>query len=537
MESESHSQSPQSSTRHRKKTSNACIGCRNRKSRCSGRKPCEKCVGRKEPCVYEERERKAAVPVTYIDSLLARIKLLETRLEAAGAPEIIVSELHQPSQDPQLISGDICETREITAEPDSHPEPEDLINTLVASEPQIKVRRYGHATFLGHSSTLSFSRNVRNLLQNSTAVADPGSVSVEREDASYATSLPSIALDLATVPLPALQYAEYLTNTVLLRLGSLYRLFDPNTFFQRLRAFYDEISKRIFPEASLWHLQFLLVLAFGKSILSREHSDRGPSGMSYFTLVMEALPDIRRMYGDPFLSIEILCLASLFMHATDMLQESYVCIGQAVRVSVTKSLNRVFPEAMRPPNVQYQRELWWTVYSIDCKSAAMLGSSLVMRDEDISIPFPDIKKGDNSQNVFAIHARLSSHLGKILDVIYGVQGHRDKNFIVEVQSILSRLADTSVVLKEHLNLDIEQLNDPLSRDAATLHLLLHQPVLFSLLAPVLSSESNDRHSTSPLDSLLRMCVESAINVLKIMFTLKNHTICGENRLCSEWKLC
>lgn len=55
----------------------------------------------------------------YIDSLLARIKSLETRLEAAGAPEIIVSELHQPNQDPQLISGDICETRESTAEPDS----------------------------------------------------------------------------------------------------------------------------------------------------------------------------------------------------------------------------------------------------------------------------------------------------------------------------------------------------------------------------------------------------------------------------------
>lgn len=62
----------------------------------------------------------------------------------------------------------------------------------------------------------------------------------------------------------------------------------------------------------------------------------------------------------------------------------------------------------------------------------------------------------------------------ILIVIYGVHDHREKNFIVEVQSILSRLAKTSVVLKEHLNLDIEQLNDPLSRDAATLHLLLHQ---------------------------------------------------------------
>lgn len=45
----------------------------------------------------------------------------------------------------------------------------------------------------------------------------------------------------------------------------------------------------------------------------------------------------------------------------------------------------------------------------------MLGSPSVMRDDDISIPFPEIKSGDESQNAFAIHAILSSHLGKILD--------------------------------------------------------------------------------------------------------------------------
>jgi hypothetical protein len=45
----------------------------------------------------------------------------------------------------------------------------------------------------------------------------------------------------------------------------------------------------------------------------------------------------------------------------------------------------------------------------------MLGSPSVMRDDDISIPFPGIKPVDESQNAFAIHAILSSHLGKILD--------------------------------------------------------------------------------------------------------------------------
>lgn len=181
--------------------------------------------------------------------------------------------------------------------------------------------------YLGHSSTLSFSRNVRNLLQRSSPIADPGSVSVERQDISYTTSLPPIALDLASIPLPRLSYAEYLTNTVVTHFGSLYSLFEPEAFLRKLRAFYSERRQGQVPDATLWHIQMLLVLAFGKSILSREHCEKGPSGMAYFTHAIEAMPDIRRLYEHPLLSIEILCLAALFMHATDLLQESYVTVS------------------------------------------------------------------------------------------------------------------------------------------------------------------------------------------------------------------
>ncbi|KAK2598269.1 hypothetical protein N8I77_011693 [Diaporthe amygdali] len=295
---------------------------------------------------------------------------------------------------------------------------EGLTNTLVTSEPQIKVHRYGHAAYLGHSSTLSFSRNVRNLLQRSSSIADPDSISLEREDTSYTTPLPPIALDLASTPLPRLSYAEYLTNTVFIHAGSLYSLFDPAVFLERLREFYDERTRGVAPNARLWHVQMLLILGFGESILAREHSASGPSGMAYFTRAIEAMSDIRRLYEDPLLSIEILCLATLFMHATDLLQESYVTIGKALRIAVTKIMNVSVPDPLQPTNVEYQRRLWWTVYCIDRKSAAMLGSTLLMRDEDISVPFPEIKEGDECQNTFAIHVTLSSHLGKILDDLF-----------------------------------------------------------------------------------------------------------------------
>jgi hypothetical protein len=159
-------------------------------------------------------------------------------------------------------------------------------------------------------------------------------VSVERRDISYTTSLPPIALDLASIPLPRLSYAEYLTNTVVAHFGSLYSLFEPEAFLWKLRAFYSEHGKGQVPDATLWHIQMLLVLAFGKSILSREHCEKGPSGMVYFTHAIEAMPDIRRLYEHPLLSIEILCLAALFMHATDLLQESYVTVSRTASLFI-----------------------------------------------------------------------------------------------------------------------------------------------------------------------------------------------------------
>ncbi|KAG5759243.1 hypothetical protein H9Q72_012631 [Fusarium xylarioides] len=471
----------------------------------------------------------------YLDQLHARIESLETQsrsvqglnsnTEALSSGSVQLNARYLSRNPPQSPLG---ETRT-----PSRSDLSSLTNTLVTSEPQIKVHRYGHAAYLGHSSTLSFSRNVRNLLQQSSPIADPGSVSMERQDISYTRTLPPIALGLSSIAFPKLSYAEYLTNTVIVHIGSLYSIFDADIFLQRLRRFYDARDKGLEIDASLWHIQMLLILAFGKSIQSREHFEMGPSGMNYFTLAIEAMPDIRRLYEDPLLSIEVLCLAALFMHATDLLQEAYVTIGQALRISVTKVLNKRFPEALRSSNFEYQRRLWWTVYCIDRKCAAMLGSPSVMRD-DISIPFPEIKPGDESQNAFAIHAILSSHLGKILDAIYGVHDQQ-RNFLLEVKSILSRIAETYAILRQHLPLDVRQPGQPISRESATLHLLLHQcviltvrPVLFSLLKPLLTSNASipdARHSSSPFESMLKMCIESAVQILKIMSILKQQMMC------------
>ncbi len=60
-------------------------------------------------------------------------------------------------------------------------------------------------------------------------------------------------------------------------------------------------------------------------------------------------------------------------------------------------------------------------------------------------------------------------------------------------------------------------------------ILTVRPVLFSLLKPLLASNApipDGRHSSSPFESMLKMCIESAVQILKIMSILKQQMMCG-----------
>lgn len=87
---------------------------------------------------------------------------------------------------------------------------------------------------------------------------------------------------------------------------------------------------------------------------------------------------------------------------------------------VLQQLNKVVEDvSQRPPDYERRRRLWWTVYCIDRKSAALLGTPSVMRDDDVCMAVPRMGAADfGMQRKFAIHIALSSQLGKILDGLF-----------------------------------------------------------------------------------------------------------------------
>lgn len=132
--------------------------------------------------------------------------------------------------------------------------------------------------------------------------------------------------------LPSREYAKYLAETTLFHLGEIYHVFVKDSFMVNLDQFYDDgsISK---PLSSAWHVQLLLVIAFGKLFLQRGTSPLGPPGAREFLRALRLQEDVLDFWDDPSLRIEILCLISLYLLTADMRPTAYTMVGFYVSIA------------------------------------------------------------------------------------------------------------------------------------------------------------------------------------------------------------
>lgn len=248
-------------------------------------------------------------------------------------------------------------------------------------------------------------------------------------------------------------------------------------------------------------------------------------------------------------------------------------IGQATRIALQQGMNREFePGILSEEENRHRMKLWWTVYMIDRKLTYLMGVPLTLHDVDITVPKPELRgSSSETDSAFAIHLHLSIQLGSILRskqsllsdtelklilaVIYGLQGRLGEKFIGGVQSILQNLADISTELNQNFTMDSLYTTGTVTRIGASLHILYHQvcaltpfiycvltylkciilairPVLLCLLENKLKSSTASPVSDAVV-ALLRVCVESSVQVLQIVQALKNQTIVGKKIHLSE----
>ncbi|KAH6715061.1 fungal-specific transcription factor domain-containing protein [Leptodontidium sp. MPI-SDFR-AT-0119] len=549
----------------KKKTLNACQRCRTRKIKCTGHQPCQHCLSQRRECVFDEKQKKVVVTAEYLQEL---------RNLASGGSDQSVPQQSPPSGVTRLaaLSTDVNEDRRpswsrtasVLATPPSGQserfslaEParsgtiprgvvsNDTLLNLQASVDELSGRREilnsdqnspdaigDEYRRLGHSSSWSFSRRIRSFISDNVGGLGLHDA-IPIPDGIYGIPFKQPVLDISSIDMPAEDYAEYLTNTLHFTLSPLYYLFNKDAFLTTLHQFYQNQHST----SSLWQIKMLLVFAFGTSILARGAGKSGPAGSAYLARAVEALPDPHRLRQDPILSIEVLCLLALFMQAMDMRRAAYDYIGQALHICLTQGLNRRF-DAQRITKQEFdlRSKLWWTVYVIERKLSSLVGVPPALHDEDIALSMPSIDPADKSGLTMAFHIEISSQLGQILNVVYGL-GHQRQlgaKFISAVQSILRRLADTSIMLNTNMRIEPQRPTNIISRVAATLHLLHHQctiltirPVLFFLLETKLNSRTSPLKLSDAVIGLLRVGIESALQVLKTVEGLRAHNLVAD----------
>lgn len=200
-------------------------------------------------------------------------------------------------------------------------------NPLTSSETFFLVDSSGRQRYLGSSSSLSFTWQIRLLLKKVMGDDVPINLVPNSEEETYkmaSATIRSSPFPLAgtDTDMPSRSYTKYLSETALFHLGDIFHVFDRESFMAKIDQFYDDGSSDR-PLSTLWHVQLLLVIAFGKLFLRRGASPLGPPGATDFLRALTLQTDILDLWGDPILRIETLCLTTLYLMSCDMRATAY----------------------------------------------------------------------------------------------------------------------------------------------------------------------------------------------------------------------
>ncbi|KAH6893130.1 fungal-specific transcription factor domain-containing protein [Thelonectria olida] len=547
----------QSESNIRKRVSNACQRCRKQKIKCSGTKPCRICRLRGQDCQFGSDEKKVLVSESALSALRRRVAELEAQQQQQRSPS---SERQQTedgtvasSQDPVAIpSSDTNQelaqrpyatpresepgqgTSSVAPSPcnDSNESNDDpaVENPLVPERPAYHSDGAGRLRYMGHSSTWSFSRQVIELAYSKLHASSSPTTYSGLDGDTY-----QIFSDEVTPPdawsftgLPSLDLSLFYLQTVKFRTHPLFHLFDETEFTDRLRSFYQ--SPRAYAQAQrIWYTHFLILMAFGKTLVNPKIPESGPAGSELFARAMKILPDMTHLCRDSVEATEIFCCIALYLQSIDHRSAAYVYVGQAVRMAHNQGLHHDSqPEAVGYHLVHRSRCIWWTVYTLDRRFSSSMGVPNSVRDEEMTTTFPSLQD-DVMTTALKIHVKIGRLLGHVASTIYSSRNELKKKFVPTARVVLTSIGD----LAQELSAFSDRCFGEISRLSSHLNLAYHQciiltsrPVLFHLLKQHLQSpETSNSFLLSPsIKGLVRVCLDSAVQVSTILSQLKQYDL-------------
>ncbi|KAL4862198.1 hypothetical protein BDV12DRAFT_207373 [Aspergillus spectabilis] len=521
-----------SGSRKSKRTSNACISCRQSKIKCTGEEPCANCQRRRVECRFLESVSKVMVPERYLRELQGKARqqpqtqiqhpptaVKRTSTSAFGSQVGIEETLSShPEEIPSLV---VDPARTIWTSPFTLP------SRIIKKNHKTK-RNW---TWLAPTSTWSFTARLKLMIAEKLHVESHYSGPELFDGDLYPLSWSPVPMgehpDISN--LPSIDHALYLFNTVKFHLGHNFRLIDEEEFVEHAHKFYYGDAIKQANESRLWFVQFLLVLGFGNAFLLQPKSTKDPPGYKFFVRAMSLMPDPTSLSRGGFMAIEVLALTGLYLYSIDHRSSAHVYIGHAVRIAQMDGMHTQLPEdELGVDTVARCRNLWWTLYVLDRHISSSVGASMTPQDGDITTLLdPPNNASSQSDASLGLLVRLSHLLSYILSSIYKGTETQLGTFLETTRSILHVLAGHAREIESIIHLKFQNSVETMPKGTRHITLLYHQcvivatrPLLLSVLKERLQKLGHGAEDwqsiVAPTNALISAGIKSASKTLQIL---------------------
>ncbi|KAL3493276.1 fungal-specific transcription factor domain-containing protein [Aspergillus germanicus] len=522
-----------------KRTSNACIACRQSKIKCSGAQPCANCQRRGVDCQFTD-SNKVTVDERFLQRLLDQARAHQEPLPQRQLPSPASKRSADIAFGPLFDVDAACSVNSAPPREDVSPyhmqplQQERSVWTNPFTLPSKTVNGLYKGkrgwVWLAPTSLWSLTTRLSLMMADNLELDSPYRVPSSLDKEIYPLRWTPVPLEDPPdiTGLPSIDDALYLFNTVKHHLDQHYRFFDDKAFTARLKEFYSGNSLQFATENRLWFVSFLLILAFGNAFLLRNRNSTTPPGSKFFVRAMSLIPDYTNLWTDGLLAVEVLALAGLYLYCIDHRESAHVYVGQAIRIAQLDGLHTELPEdELGVETVTRCRNLWWTLYVMDRHVSSSLGLPMTTQDSDITTLLKPATAGSRRDATLSLHVKLASLFSSILTSIYKNAKTELGTFLERTRSILQTMTAYAREIE-----DIVQSKNPSSietmpKGTRYITLLYHQcvvvatrPLLLSILKERLERlgerEDDWQSFLAPTKVLISTGIKSALKTLQIL---------------------
>ncbi|KAI2779761.1 fungal-specific transcription factor domain-containing protein [Daldinia loculata] len=361
----------------------ACDRCRSKKIRCDGIRPCcSQCANVGFECRTSDKLSRRAFPRGYTESLEERVRQLESEvrelkdlLDEKDEKIDMLSRMHDHRQ-PSMGAAGSPRTTEQRRDPNSPPK-EDTFR--VQASPLLLGVENSDSYFMGPSSGRGFIESFKRKLQES---GKPCSDFNPEAFLHIQGCYPLVANPPPqSMRVPPRLFSDRCVNVYFQEWAPLFPVLHKPTFLRLYEEFVADSEK-----VKNNHKLAQLYLVFSIAALSSDAPDveQITACEAQWQRALDAI-----IMDNTMITLQCLVLALIYctIRADYKRLQHYkgVAVGLSHRLGLHQSQKRFSFGAL---TIETRKKVFWTLYTLDCFSAAMLGLPKLLKEDDIHAEYP-----------------------------------------------------------------------------------------------------------------------------------------------------